>query len=71
MTPSPVWPPPDRREYYTIDQTAGHLGISRETIYRMMNRSELAWLTIGRRRWIPHHEIERLVTTTTTGNQKP
>ncbi len=44
----------------TVNETAVALGVSRRTVYSMMERGELQWVQVGGRRKVPAGEIERL-----------
>lgn len=55
------------RELYSIEEARSLLGgISRMTIYELLNGGELASLVIGRRRFIPAGAIATFIATTTT-----
>lgn len=55
------------RELYSIEEARSLLGgISRMTIYELLNSGELASLIIGRRRFIPAGAITAFIATTTT-----
>ncbi len=44
----------------TVDESAALLGVSRRTLYSMMEREEIAWVQVGGRRKVSVQEIERL-----------
>ncbi|MBA7706539.1 hypothetical protein ES703_115393 [subsurface metagenome] len=44
----------------TFTKAAGMLGVSRPTVYNLVNRQQLHPVTIGRNRYLLHHEVERL-----------
>jgi excisionase family DNA binding protein len=48
------------RRYFTVGETAEHLGLSRPKVYQMVGRRELRSLKIGGVARIPREEIERL-----------
>jgi excisionase family DNA binding protein len=48
------------RRYFTVGETAEHLGLSRSKVYQMVGRRELRSLKIGGVARIPREEIERL-----------
>lgn len=55
------------RELYSIEDARSLLGgISRMTIYQLLNEGELESLMIGRRRFIPAGAIATFIATTTT-----
>ena len=55
------------RELYSIEEARSLLGgISRMTIYQLLNEGELESLLIGRRRFIPAGAIATFIATTTT-----
>lgn len=45
----------------STSETARRLGVSRQTVYELLNRGELASLTVGRSRRIPEAEVDRYV----------
>jgi len=55
------------RELYSIEEARSLLGgISRVTIYELLNNGELSSVTIGRRRFIPAGAITAFIATTST-----
>ncbi|MBA7592513.1 hypothetical protein ES708_34700 [subsurface metagenome] len=44
----------------TFTKAAEMLGVSRPTIYNLVNRQELHPVAIGRNRYLLRHEVERL-----------
>jgi excisionase family DNA binding protein len=53
------------KEYLSVHEVCTLLGISRRTIYRMIDREELVPGKIGRRTIIPKEQINQLFKTTT------
>jgi len=51
-----------KAEYVPPDEFAVRAGISRPTVWRMMQRGELRYAKFGRARRIPLSELERLTT---------
>ena len=51
--------PPQRRAY-PINETAVLLGISRSSVYRLINEGELRAIYLGGRRLVPSDEIDRI-----------
>ena len=49
------------RVAYSVPEAAAVLGISRPTLYRLINRGELTTFTLGRRRLVSHQAIADLV----------
>ena len=47
------------------------IGVSRPTLYRMMERGELKTVQVGRQRRIPQAEMHRLAGTNTEAVAKP
>ncbi|MFN6121341.1 MAG: helix-turn-helix domain-containing protein [Actinomycetes bacterium] len=47
---------------YSAAEVAQLFGLSKATIYNMMNRGELRYTTIANRRRVPLSEVERLAT---------
>lgn len=45
----------------TMTEASEHLRISRWSLYQLINRQQIATITIGRRRLVPATEIERFV----------
>lgn len=45
---------------YTIELAARKLSMGRRSVEKMMQRGELNWCWVGKRRMIPAHEIRRL-----------
>jgi excisionase family DNA binding protein len=55
------------RELYSVEEARSLLGgISRVTIYELLNNGELASVTIGRRRFIPAGAITAFIATAST-----
>jgi excisionase family DNA binding protein len=55
------------RELYSVEEARSLLGgISRITIYHLLNNGELASVTIGRRRFIPAGAITAFIATAST-----
>jgi len=55
------------RELYSVEEARSLLGgISRATIYELLNNGELSSVVIGRRRFIPAGAITAFIATTTT-----
>jgi excisionase family DNA binding protein len=52
---------PELERNLSVAEAAARIGVSRSTIYNMMNRGELAYVRIGRRRrrLIPQAEVRR------------
>lgn len=46
---------------FTVEEAAERLGVSRSLIYTLMRRGELHTIKIGRHRFIPVDEVERIV----------
>ncbi|TWS17781.1 helix-turn-helix domain-containing protein [Tsukamurella asaccharolytica] len=44
-----------------MTEASEHLRISRWSLYQLINRQQIATITIGRRRLVPATEIERFV----------
>jgi excisionase family DNA binding protein len=57
---------PLQRLTYTETEAAAALGVTAPTIKRMIKRGEIARVIVGRRRFIPRDELERLLGTATT-----
>lgn len=53
------------RTAYSLDEAARSLGLSRRTLYDLMDRGQLATVKLGKRRLVPATELERLVSTQT------
>ena len=51
---------------YSLAESEALSGISRSTLYRLMERGELHSVKIGDRRFIPAHELRRLCGSPTT-----
>lgn len=49
------------RSLLTVTEAADQLRISRWSLYQLINRQQIATITIGRRRLVPATEIERFV----------
>lgn len=49
------------RHAYSLDEAAQSLGISRRTVYELMDAGKLSTVKLGRRRLVPARELERLV----------
>jgi excisionase family DNA binding protein len=49
-----------QQRLYSLHQVETALGVSRSTLYRLMERGELRSVKIGDRRLIPIIELERL-----------
>jgi excisionase family DNA binding protein len=54
------WPMMDNLHVITIAEAVSRLSISRATLYRIMDRGEIEYVTVGKRRRIPLSEIERI-----------
>lgn len=55
-----------RRLAYSIDEVASAVGISRDLVYELIASGRLKTVPVGaRRRVIPTHELERLLSTDT------
>ena len=52
----------NKAEYLPPEEFAVTAGISRPTVWRMMQRGELRYAKFGRARRIPRSELERLTT---------
>ena len=53
------------RTAYSLDEAAQSLGLSRRTLYGLMDRGQLTTVKLGKRRLVPAAELERLVSTHT------
>ncbi len=51
------------RTAYSLDEAARSLGLSRRTLYDLMDRGQLTTVKLGKRRLVPAAELERLVST--------
>lgn len=51
------------RDLYRVNEAAERLGVSRETIYRLIASGDLESVKIGAARRISHEAITRFVTT--------
>ena len=51
------------RTAYSLDEAAQSLGLSRRTLYDLMDRGQLTTVKLGKRRLVPAAELERLVST--------
>ncbi|MPZ52516.1 MAG: helix-turn-helix domain-containing protein [Acidimicrobiia bacterium] len=60
---------PNHRAAYSIRETCNLLGVSRSTLYRLMDGKRLRCVHIGRRVLIPAGEIERLLSSPTKRRQ--
>ena len=49
------------RAAYSLDETAQSLGLSRRTLYGLMDAGKLSTVKLGKRRLVPAHELERLM----------
>ncbi len=58
--PDPASAPPPKRLAYTPAEAAALLGITRKTIYKLMERGELRTTKIGSCRRVPADEVRRL-----------
>lgn len=54
-------------ELLTIPETCARLRISRWSLYRLIQRHDVETVTIGRRRLVPHAEVERFIAGLRTG----
>ncbi len=52
---------PVPRTAYSLDEAAQSLGLSRRTLYDLMDRGQLTTVKLGKRRLVPAAELERLV----------
>lgn len=50
------------RAAYSLAETAASLGLSRRTLYELMDAGKLATVKLGKRRLVPARELDRLVT---------
>ena len=55
-----MFPLNDRPRDYSVTETCILLGVSPPTVYRLLNRGELAGYTVGRSRRITFESIEKL-----------
>lgn len=49
------------RVAYSLDEVAHSLGLSRRTMYELMDTGRLSTVKLGRRRLVPAQELERLL----------
>jgi excisionase family DNA binding protein len=45
--------------WHSVNWVAGHLGISRSSVYDLMRNGRLRWRTVGKRRRVHDSEIAR------------
>lgn len=57
-----------QQRLYSLHQAEAALGVSRSTLYRLMERGQLRTVKIGDRRLIPLVELERLCGDTETND---
>jgi excisionase family DNA binding protein len=56
--PTPI---PPAKVAYSVMEAAASIGVSRQTVYAMMQRGELRTVLIGRRRLVPATELDRIL----------
>jgi excisionase family DNA binding protein len=56
---SPLLPPLDPQQRYTVDESCRYLRTSRTTLYEEIRAGLIATITVGRRRYVPGAEIVR------------
>lgn len=49
------------RAAYSLNEAAASLGLSRRTLYGLMDSGKLATVKLGKRRLVPAQELARLV----------
>lgn len=49
------------RNFWSVKEFAATLGVSLDTVYRMIARRELACVQIAGEKRVPHSELERLL----------
>jgi excisionase family DNA binding protein len=49
------------RAAYSLDEAAQSLGLSRRTLYQLMDAGRLSTVKLGKRRLVPAQELERLL----------
>ena len=49
------------RHSYSLDEAAQSLGLSRRTLYHLMDAGKLSTVKLGKRRLVPAQELERLI----------
>jgi excisionase family DNA binding protein len=54
-------PPPMPRMAYSMAETESLLGLSRSSLYRLIEAGQLRTVLYGRRRLVPARELERLL----------
>jgi excisionase family DNA binding protein len=47
--------------FYTVDEVAKSLRVSRMTVYRLVNNAELGHVRVGRTFRIPRHALEAFI----------
>jgi excisionase family DNA binding protein len=48
----------DAPQLLSIDETAAFLGVNRHTVYRAMERGDLAFVTVGKRRKVHRSTLD-------------
>lgn len=59
------------KEMYTINDAAAFFGVKRPTVYAMIERGDLAYVTVGKRRYIRREDIAECVQKKSRKRRRP
>lgn len=58
----------DERKSLTLDEAANYLRVSKPTIHKLMNCSEISYFKVRRRTYITKESLEKYITSNTFSN---
>lgn len=61
----------ESNKVYSIQRTADLMGVSRQTVHRMIDRGDIKYVRLGRRRYVPASAVTKLIPTETPKSTLP